>query len=90
MWVNGWGGGGGDLRPPSPVRSSRISIMGGGSSIEGESLLCQLHFQSARKTKKNATTKVVESSYTLFALGCIAPFFGHDGFLWKEFFSMTQ
>ena len=27
--------------------------MGGGSNIEGESLSCQLHFRSARKTKKN-------------------------------------
>ena len=26
--------------------------MGGGSNIEGESLSCQLHFRSARKTKK--------------------------------------
>ena len=30
---------------------------GGGSDIEGESLSCQLHFQSARKTKKNASAQ---------------------------------
>ena len=36
------------------VRSSRNLIMGGGSNIEGESLACQLHFRSARKTEKNA------------------------------------
>ena len=27
--------------------------MGGGSNIEGESLLCQMHFQSAHKTCDN-------------------------------------
>ena len=31
--------------------------MGGGSNIEGESLSCQLHFRSARKIKKNASTQ---------------------------------
>ena len=38
----------------SIARSFRNSIMGGGSNVEGESLSCQLHFRSARKTKKNA------------------------------------
>ena len=37
--------------------SFRNSIMGGGSNVEGESLPCQLHFQSARKTKKNASAQ---------------------------------
>ena len=31
--------------------------MGGGSNVEGESLSCQLHFRSARKTKKNASAQ---------------------------------
>ena len=39
------------------ARSSRNSIMGGGSNIDGESLSCQLHFRSARKTKKNASAQ---------------------------------
>ena len=34
-----------------------IQSWGGGSNIEGESLSCQLHFRSARKTKKNASAK---------------------------------
>ena len=34
------------------ARSSRNSIMGGGSNIEGEFLSWQLHFRSARKTNK--------------------------------------
>ena len=28
--------------------------MGGGSNVEGESLVCQLHFRSSRKTEKIA------------------------------------
>ena len=39
------------------ARSSRNSIMGGVSNIEGESLSCQLHYRSARKTKKNASAQ---------------------------------
>ena len=31
--------------------------MGGGSNVEGESLSCQLHFRSARKTKKNSSAQ---------------------------------
>ena len=31
--------------------------MGGGSNVEGESLSCQLHFRSARKTKKKASAQ---------------------------------
>ena len=31
--------------------------MGGGSNVEGESLSCQLHFRSVRKTKKNASAQ---------------------------------
>ena len=31
--------------------------MGGGSNAEGESLLCQLYFRSACKTKKNAAVQ---------------------------------
>ena len=31
--------------------------MGGGSNIEGKSLACQLHFQSACKTEKNASAQ---------------------------------
>ena len=32
-------------------------IMGGGSNNEGEFLLCQLHLQSARKTKKSTSAQ---------------------------------
>ena len=39
------------------ARSFRNLIMGGGSNVEGESLSCQLHFRSARKTKKNASAQ---------------------------------
>ena len=35
---------------------------GGGSNIEGESLSRQLHFRSARKTKKKLLPKIVQSS----------------------------
>ena len=33
--------------------------MGGGSNVEGESLSRQLHFRSARKTKKKKTKKML-------------------------------
>ena len=45
------------------ARSFKNSIMGGGggggegSNVEGESLPCQLHFRSARKTKKKASAQ---------------------------------
>ena len=39
------------------VCSFRNLIMGGGSNIEEESLVCQLHFRSARKTEKNASAQ---------------------------------
>ena len=39
------------------ARRFRNLIMGGGSNIEGESLACQLHFQSAHKTEKNASAQ---------------------------------
>ena len=32
-------------------------IMLGGSNIEGESLACQLHFQSTPETEKNASAQ---------------------------------
>ena len=34
-----------------------IQSWGGVSNIEGESLSCQLHYRSARKTKKNASAQ---------------------------------
>ena len=37
--------------------ASDIESWGGGSNVEGESLLCQLHFRSARKTEKNASAQ---------------------------------
>ena len=39
------------------VASEIQSCMGGGSNVEGESLSCQLHFRSARKTKKKASAQ---------------------------------
>ena len=39
------------------MRSSRNSIKRGGSNIEGELLLCQLHFQCTRKTKKKSSAQ---------------------------------
>ena len=41
------------------ARSFRKLIIGGGSNIEGESLACQLHVRSARKTEKMLLLKVV-------------------------------
>ena len=37
--------------------ASEIQSWGGVSNVEGESLSCQLHFRSARKTKKNASAQ---------------------------------
>ena len=34
-----------------------IQSWGGGSNVEGKSLLCKLHFRSACKTKKNASAQ---------------------------------
>ena len=37
--------------------ASVIQSWGEGPNIEGESVSCQLHFRSARKTKKNASAQ---------------------------------